>query len=62
MILISWSTLFDKQNDARKQVAIEISTKCNIISLQVVNETIYVLHRKFKFPDHELEKVADFIK
>ena len=32
------------------------------LSIQVVNETIYVLHRKFKFPDHELEKVADFIK
>ena len=53
---------FGKQDDARKQVAIQITTKCNIISLQVVNETIYVLHRKFKFPNHELEKVADFIK
>ena len=51
---------FGKQDDARKQVAIEIITKCNIISLQVVNETIYVLQRKFKFPNHELEKVADF--
>lgn len=53
---------FGKQDDARKQVAIEIITKCNIISLQVVNETIYVLQRKFKFPNPELEKVADFIK
>jgi predicted nucleic acid-binding protein len=53
---------FGKQDDARKQVAIEIITKCNIISLQVVNETIYVLQRKFKFPGHELEKVANFIK
>ena len=53
---------FGKQDDARKQVAIEIITKCNIISLQVVNETIYVLQRKFKFPNHELNKVVDFIK
>jgi predicted nucleic acid-binding protein len=53
---------FGKQDDARKQVAIEIITKCNIISLQVVNETIYVLQRKFKFPNSELEKVVDFIK
>jgi len=53
---------FGKQDDARKQVAIEIITKCNIISLQVVNETIYVLQRKFKFPHSELEKVVDFIK
>jgi len=53
---------FGKQDDARKQVAIEIITKCNIISLQVVNETIYVLQRKFKFPNNELEKVTEFIK
>ena len=53
---------FGKQDDDRKKVAIEIITKCNIISLQVVNETIYVLQRKFKFPNPELEKVADFIK
>jgi predicted nucleic acid-binding protein len=53
---------FGKQDDARKQVAIEIISKCTIISLQVVNETIYVLQRKFKFPDSELNKVVEFIK
>jgi len=53
---------FGKQDDARKQVAIEIISKCNIISLQVVNETIYVLQRKFKFPNSELNKVVEFIK
>ncbi len=53
---------FGKPDDARKKVAIEIITKCNIISLQVVNETIYVLQRKFKFPNPELEKVTEFIK
>jgi predicted nucleic acid-binding protein len=53
---------FGKQDDARKQVAIEIISKCNIISLQVVNETIYVLQRKFKFPNPELNKVLEFIK
>ena len=53
---------FGKQADARKQVAIEIISKCNIISLQVVNETIYVLQRKFRFPNSELNKVVEFIK
>src|SRR5450759_2250854 len=53
---------FGKQNDARKQIAKEIITKCNIISLQVVNETIYVLLKKFKFPHNELEKVIEFMK
>jgi predicted nucleic acid-binding protein len=53
---------FGNQDDTRKQVAIDTIAKCNIISLQVVNETIYVLQRKFKFPNYELEKVADFMK
>lgn len=53
---------FGKEDDARKKVAIEIITKCTIISLQVVTETIYVLQRKFKFPNYELEKVTEFIK
>ena len=33
---------FGKQDDARKQIAKEIITKCNIISLQVVNETVKI--------------------
>ena len=53
---------FGKQDDIRKQVAKEIITKCNIISLQVVNETIYVLLKKFHFPHHDLEKVIEFMK
>jgi predicted nucleic acid-binding protein len=53
---------FGKKDDARKQIAKEILRKCNIISLQVVNETIYVLLKKFKFPHHELEKVIEFMK
>jgi len=53
---------FGKQDDARKQIAKEIITKCNIISLQAVNETIYVLLKKFKFSPDELEKIIAFIK
>jgi len=38
---------FGKNDDPRKQVAKEIITICNIISLQVVNETVYVQQKKF---------------
>jgi hypothetical protein len=31
------------QDDLRKNIAKEIISKCNIISLQAVNETAYVL-------------------
>jgi predicted nucleic acid-binding protein len=53
---------FGQQDDNRKKIAIDIISKCNIISLQVVNETIYVLHKKFKFGYNDLEKVVTFIK
>ncbi len=53
---------FGKQDDDKKLAAIDIIQKCNIISLQVINETIYVLQRKFKFPNQELEKVIEFLK
>ncbi len=53
---------FGNQNDNRKQIAKEIIAKCDIISLQVVNETIYVLLKKFKFSPEELEKVVTFTK
>lgn len=32
---------FGKQDDNRKLIAKSIISKCNIISLQVVNETVY---------------------
>jgi predicted nucleic acid-binding protein len=53
---------FGKQDDARKQVAKDIITKCNIISLQVVNETVYVLLKKFKFQLPEVDSVIHFMK
>jgi predicted nucleic acid-binding protein len=53
---------FGKQDDKRKHIAKEIIAKCNIISLQVVNETAYVLLRKFNFQEPELNKVIEFMK
>ena len=53
---------FGKHDDKRKHVAKEIISACNIISLQVVNETSYVLLRKFNFKEPELNTVIGFIK
>lgn len=53
---------FGKDDDTRKQIAKEIIAKCHIISLQAVNETVYVLLKKFKFTSPELEKVIEFMK
>jgi predicted nucleic acid-binding protein len=53
---------FGKQDDDRKQIAKEIITKCNIISLQVVNETVYVLLKKFKFQHSEVDSVINFMR
>jgi predicted nucleic acid-binding protein len=53
---------FGKQDDDRKMIAKEIITKCNIISLQVVNETVYVLLKKFNFTFQEVEPIIQFMK
>ena len=53
---------FGKQDDESKQIAKSIISKCSIISLQVVNETIFVLLRKFKFTPNELDNVVEFMK
>jgi predicted nucleic acid-binding protein len=53
---------FGKQDDDRKVIAKEIITKCNIISLQVVNETVYVLLKKFNFTLPEVETIVQFMK
>jgi len=53
---------FGKHDDKRKHIAKEIIAKCNIISLQVVNETAYVLLKKFNFQEQELDRVIGFIK
>jgi len=53
---------FGKQDDDRKQIAKTVISKCNVISLQVANETVYVLLKKFKFAPNELDKVIAFMK
>jgi len=53
---------FADNNDFRKSIAIDIIAKCNIISIQAVNETSYILLKKFKLPKEQLEKVIQFMK
>ena len=48
--------------DFRKSIAKEIITKCNIISIQAINETACVLLKKFNFPKDELEQVIQFLR
>jgi predicted nucleic acid-binding protein len=53
---------FANNDDFRKNIAKDIITRCNIISLQAINETAYVLLRKFKLPQEQLEQVVHFLK
>lgn len=53
---------FADHDDFRKSIAKEIISKCDIISLQAVNETVCVLLRKFNFPKEKLEQVVQFLK
>lgn len=53
---------FGKSDDERKHIAKDIISKCDIISLQVLNETIYVLTRKYGLPAIEAERILEFMK
>lgn len=53
---------FGKQSDKRKQIAKDTLAHCSIISLQVVNETSYVLLKKFNFSIKELDKIIGFLR
>jgi len=53
---------FGQPYDDRKRVAKEVVARCNIISLQVINETVCVLLKKFKFSFEEIEKVVRFLQ
>lgn len=53
---------FASKDDFRKNIAKDIIAKCNIISLQAINETAYVLLRKFNFPQEQLGQVVQFLK
>lgn len=53
---------FANNDDSRKSIAKEIIAKCNIISLQAVNETVYVLLKKFHFQKEQLDPVLQFLK
>ncbi len=53
---------FGRQDDQRKQIAKTIITKCNIISIQAVNETIYVLLLKFNLTYNEVYEIVEFMK
>lgn len=52
---------FGKQDDSKKSVAKKIILDCGKLNVQAVNETIYVLHRKFRFSFEELNKIIRFL-
>jgi predicted nucleic acid-binding protein len=53
---------FGKQDNSKSRIAREIITACNKISLQTINETVFVLKRKFNFSIKELQEIIQFFK
>ncbi|NEW85135.1 MAG: PIN domain-containing protein [Mariniphaga sp.] len=53
---------FARSDDFRKTIAKDIITKCNIISLQAINETSYILLKKFHFQNEQLLHIVQFLK
>lgn len=53
---------FAQNDDFRKNIAKDIIAKCNILSIQAINETSYILLKKYNFPKEQLEQVILFLK
>jgi predicted nucleic acid-binding protein len=53
---------FGKQDNSKNKIAREIISECNKISLQAINETVFVLKRKFNFSVKELQEIIQFFK
>jgi predicted nucleic acid-binding protein len=53
---------FARNDDFRKDIAKDIIAKCNIISVQALNETSYILLKKYNFPKEQLEQAILFLK
>lgn len=53
---------FGKQDNSKNKIAREIVSECSKISLQAINETIFVLKRKFNFSAKELQEIVQFFK
>ena len=53
---------FASQDNDKKAIAKELLTRCEQISLQAINEMIYVLIRKFHLPLEEIDQIVSFIK
>jgi len=53
---------FGIQDISKNKIAREIISECNKISLQAINETMFVLKRKFNFPVKELQEIIQFFK
>ena len=53
---------FSSQDDLKKVTAKRLLLECKKVSIQAINETLYVLLRKFNFEVSELYKVQKFFR
>jgi predicted nucleic acid-binding protein len=53
---------FGNQNEEKKRIAKSLLSECQVMSIQTVNETVYILQRKFNYTMMELIDVVQFFK
>ncbi|MDZ7742720.1 MAG: PIN domain-containing protein [Bacteroidota bacterium] len=53
---------FSSQDNTKKSISKKILSDCVKISIQSINETLYVLYRKFDFKAGELLKIHKFFE
>ena len=53
---------FGSQNEVKKRVAKSILSDCQAVSIQTINETVFILQRKFNYTMIELDEIIQFFK
>lgn len=53
---------FGHQNEVKKRVAKAIISDCQAVSIQTINQTVFILQKKFNYTIIELEEIIQFFK
>ncbi len=53
---------FGSQNEVKKRIAKSILSDCQAVSIQTINETVFILQKKFNYSLFELSEIIQFFR
>ena len=53
---------FGSQNEVKKRISKSILSDCQAVSIQTINETVFILQKKFNYSLFELSEIIQFFR